>query len=244
MLRDELEVDSRRVAVSGLVLDPQVGNRDLVAHDSQSMPCRDFGVSMGAEPGDLAIDFLHEFVTENDSEPASALFFNPSRFFLVQAIKVRVVIGLSEFDEVAVHGLILGYEVICVEQAVPTLRKSHKFARIGFGAFESFFPREPLANKTPHVAVGRPSVAVVDMLGEVVRGNDTELAKLDDCADGGLAQAVAAIAVVEDAAALPEVNFRAPTLVRSFGRPLLLGSRKCFLSSVFILGFTTDRVSI
>jgi hypothetical protein len=46
------------------------------------------------------------------------------------------------------------------------------------------------------------------MLGEVVSGNDAELAKLDDRADFGLAQLVAAVPVVEDGAPVPEMNLR------------------------------------
>jgi hypothetical protein len=59
-----------------------------------------------------------------------------------------------------------------------------------------------------HVTLGHFSLAAVGTLGEVVGGNDAELAKLDDRADFGLAQLVAAVPVVEYGAPVPEMNLR------------------------------------
>ena len=71
---------------------------------------------------------------------------------------------------------------------MPSFGECQQFARIGFRAVERSFAREPLANEVLHVTVGHVSLAAVGMLGEVVGGNDAELAKLDDRADFGFAQ--------------------------------------------------------
>src|SRR5260370_40745907 len=88
------------------------------------------------------------------------------------------------------------------------LGECQQFGRIGFRPIERSFMREPLADKVLHVAVGHFPLSGVGMLGEVVGGNDAELAKLDDRADFGFAQLVAAVSVVEHCASVPEMNLR------------------------------------
>src|SRR5438034_3403447 len=57
VLGDQLEVRARQLAVSGLVLDAEIGHRDPVFHDAKPVPCRDFLLRSGAQPRDVAADF-------------------------------------------------------------------------------------------------------------------------------------------------------------------------------------------
>ena len=117
-------------------------------------------------------------------------------------------IGFSGFDEAVVDGLVFRDEAVRAQQAMPSLVSVSSSRGFVSGPFERSFAHEPLPNEILHVTVGHFSVAAVGMLREVVGGDDAELSKLDDRADFGLAQLVAAIPVVEDGAAVPEMNLR------------------------------------
>jgi hypothetical protein len=73
-----------------------------------------------------------------------------------------------------------------------------------------------LAKEILYVAVSHFALAVVGVLREVVDADDSELAKFDDGANFGLAQAIAAIAVVKHGASVPELEFRTAVLHSTF----------------------------
>src|SRR5260370_8369878 len=100
---------------------------------------------------------------------------------------------------------------------MPALGGFQQFARIGFWAIKRSFAREPLANEVLHVTVGHFSLAAVCMLGDVVSGNDAELAKLDDRAHFGFAKLVAAAPAIEHAESVPDIHLR-PSVPRTHFR--------------------------
>src|SRR5271157_2910961 len=69
----EFQVHAAHVSVAGFVLDAEVGHGNLMAHNLEAMAGGDLGPGLGAEPGEIPVEFALQFVIENDAEVPAAL---------------------------------------------------------------------------------------------------------------------------------------------------------------------------
>src|SRR5215475_11544385 len=112
-----------------------------------------------------------------------------------------------------------------------------QFARRIFGATESGLANEPLAQQIAQVILHLVSLTAVGLIGDVLCGNDAELGKIDERADLGIAEAIAAIAVIERAARVIETHIGPGRLGRAYNL------FKCFAGPVAAITFALRSVA-
>src|SRR5215470_11704129 len=204
VLGDKLEVDPSHLAGCGLVFDPHVRNRNLLANDTKAMPLGDLPARGGAQASDIAVDFPLELVVENDPRNAAAFLLNPSGFFLVKAVEIGVVVCLFGSHETAVHGLVAGGDAIPVKEPKAFSRKGCELAR------GSFRPRK--RTKADQAQTHEMSEATfrfvrgaIDVLRKVEPVDHAESPQFPNRQDLGFGEAIPSISDVQDLASAQHV---------------------------------------
>ena len=119
-------------------------------------------------------------------------------------------IRIAGFHEPGVRRLAFRCQPVPAQQAMTLLRQSEKFARVRFRAFEDTLLNQALANEVLHIAANGLRIVAVSMFCEVLRGDDTELPEVNDCANFGSREPVTPIAVVQNSAAISERDLPGP----------------------------------
>jgi hypothetical protein len=78
----------------------------------------DLGPGLGAEPGEISVEFPLQFVIENDAEVPAALVEDFPGLFLIQPLEICIVVCFFRFDETVVSRLTFANKPIGAYQPV------------------------------------------------------------------------------------------------------------------------------
>ena len=110
MLGRKFEVHTSHPAFAGFVLDTQVGYRNLIANNLKAVTGGNLSAGLSVELREVAVELPLQLEIEDDTEiPATSVEDSPG-LFLVQAIKVCVVVRLLRLNEAVIGGLTIGKE--------------------------------------------------------------------------------------------------------------------------------------
>src|SRR5271154_5312423 len=99
MFGDQLQIDPGYVSLTVFILDRQIRQRDLIAHDAQPVARGNFGLRLGSQVRDVTKDFPLELVVQDDAQIAPSLGLNAGSFLLIEAVKISVVVCCSRIGE-------------------------------------------------------------------------------------------------------------------------------------------------
>lgn len=119
----DFEVQVLKITALVFVLDPQIGNRNLVLHKVQiifignadALVC---GVLTRVDLREFFVQLLFEFVVENDAAKLAAGGFDFLGHLVVQAIDFGVVTDFFGFNEAVIDRLAVGNPVLASEELV------------------------------------------------------------------------------------------------------------------------------
>jgi len=72
----------------------------------------DLGPGLAAEPSEILVEFLLQFVIENDAEVPTTLFEDFSGLFLIEPVEICIVVRFFRFDEAVVSRLTFGNQPV------------------------------------------------------------------------------------------------------------------------------------
>jgi hypothetical protein len=99
VLGRKFEVHTGHLAFAGLVLDTQVGYRDLIADNLKALAGSNLRASLSAERGKVTVELPLQLEIEDDTEIPATFVEDSPGLFLVQLIEVRVVVRIFRLDE-------------------------------------------------------------------------------------------------------------------------------------------------
>jgi hypothetical protein len=98
--------------------------------------------------------------------------------------------------------------VVGANQTKSALAECQQLAGSILGAFEGALLNESLPQKIAKVILHLVTLSAVSVIGEVLSGDDAELAEVNERADFGIAETIAAIAVIDETTCALAMNVR------------------------------------
>src|SRR6266480_1477713 len=200
VLGGELQVHAAHVSLARFILDAEVGHENLIAHNLEAMAGGDLGPGLAAEPSEILVECLLQFVIENDAEVPATLFEDFSCLFLIEPVEICIVVRFFRFDEAVVSRLTFGNKPVGTHQPVSGFGERHQLAGIGIWSLECSTSQEPLPGEIANVLLHPFPIVSIAVLGEVFRGNDAKLTETGQGVHLRRTQLVGAVPVVKHAA--------------------------------------------
>jgi len=97
----------------GLILDTQIGDRNLSVDELQAVLFRDFAfaveiVFFRSQQGEIAIQIALEFIVEEYADRAASAALDAGNFLLLKPVEIGVVFDFAGFHQAVVDGLVVG----------------------------------------------------------------------------------------------------------------------------------------
>src|SRR5713101_8176558 len=129
--RGDFEVEAPEFSALVLVLDPKVGDRNLVIDNFEVVfvcdPDSLVGqVLVGIDPRQLPVELLFEFGVKDDAADVVAHIINLSGNFVIKAVEIGVVAGFLGLDQTVIDRLPIGNELCSLKKPVAVCGESSR----------------------------------------------------------------------------------------------------------------------